>query len=268
MKIGETNKMIDNNKLQELKNYDKDDKVVASSVLQKYLTDRKGQEFNIKSTLYQLDKIIDGFQEGELTIISGEPKSGKTLFCQTLTMNFARQGIRSVWFTFEVGAFQFLKQFGSNMPLFFLPMKLTSNSLAWIEQRIVEAILKYKVQVVFIDHLHFLIDMQKSNISLEIGKVVRFIKTLANKYSLCIFLVAHIGKTKTEKELDYDDIRDSSFVSQESDNTFMIWRSKKEKDQSTLKVCLNRRLGVLNKTIKLIKVGNFLGELIKEEIGE
>lgn len=245
--------------------YAGEDKVIPAPALYQVLSQIQRKEIKFWSAIPMLDKMVDGFQNGELTVISGQTKSGKTLWCQTLTYEFARQGINSLWFTYEVPALQFLRQFGKELPLFFMPKKLSSNVLRWIEQRIIEGILKYNIQVVFIDHLHFLIDMEKSNISLEIGKVMRYIKRLAIKYDLCIFIVAHTGKTKFDKEPDYEDIRDSSFISQESDNTFMIWRSHKEESVATLKVCLNRRKGILNKKIKLIKVGTFLRELSKEE---
>lgn len=252
---------MDTNKLKE---YQGEDRVVSSEELQQSLSQIHTEVKFWATHIPKLDKMIDGFQNGEVTVISGLTKHGKTLLCQSFTLAFAGQGINSLWFTYEVPARQFLKQFGDALPVFYMPQKLISNLLSWIEQRTIEGVLKYNIQVVFIDHLHFLIDMGKSNISLEIGKVMRFLKKLALQHNLCIFIVAHLGKTKLEKEPTADDIRDSSFVSQESDNTFMIYRSEKEENVATLKVCLNRRKGILNQKIKLIKVGNFLRELVVE----
>lgn len=243
-----------------------EDKIVSSIELKKILLDKAHPFIQIYFTsLPTLNRIIDGFVGGELTVISGSTKQGKTLLAQSFTNEFAKQGIKCLWFTYEVPPLQFLNQFGKELPLFYLPQTLTSNLLGWIKSKVEDGIIEQKISVVFIDHLHFLCDMDKSNISLEIGKVMRFLKKLAVTYNLCIFIIAHTGKTKLDKEPEANEIRDSSFITQESDNTFMIWRNKKEPNRATLKICLNRRLGVFNKNIKLIKQNNFLYEFTESD---
>ncbi len=208
-----------------------------------------------------LDKLIEGVQLGELTILSGPTGTGKTLLAQSLTRNFHKQNIISLWFTYEVPTWQFLRQFGTELPVFCLPQALTDNSLDWLEKRIYESYLKFESKVVFIDHLHYLIDMQsKQNISLEIGFLMRSLKKLAIKYAQCIFLIAHMSKIKEEKEPDTEHLRDSGMIGCEADNVFFIWRKKSNLQESVLKISKNRRCGQMGKKIDLIKIGAYLEE--------
>ena len=127
-------------------------------------------------------------------------------------------------FTFEVPARQFFSQF-PELPRFYLPQKLKAHALPWIEERIQESFAKYRTRVVFLDHLHYLFDMARvKSPSIEIGTVIRRLKTMAVDMGLCIFLLCHTTKGKSDEEPSYESIRDSSFVSQESDCVLMISR--------------------------------------------
>jgi replicative DNA helicase len=143
-----------------------------------------------------------------------------------------------------------------------MPAKLKGNSIDWITERIHEAKVKYRVQAVFVDHLHYLVDMSRHSISIEIGSVMRSIKKLALRFNVCFFLIAHTTKIRPDTELDLGDTRDSSFIEQEADNVFYIWRKPHRANEATLKIAKNRRYGVFNQKIPLIKIGHFLGELI------
>jgi replicative DNA helicase len=224
----------------------------------------------VKSLIPSLDHAIEDFRDGEVIAISGPTKNGKTLLAQTLTANFDRQQQPSLWFSYEVTPRQFLEQFGADLPLFFMPKKLKAHALPWIEERILEGFAKYHTRIVFIDHLHYLIDLARTrNPSIEIGTVVRFLKSLAVREEMIVFLLCHTTKGASEEALSYESIRDSSFVSQESDSVIMIRRTPKEgKNAARASVEFHRRTGVLEKMIKLQKVGPGLFEVADRESPE
>ena len=223
--------------------------------------DNKNPVSRILSTLPTLDREIGGFHGGELTVVSGPTGNGEALTCQSLTKSFYDQGHRCLWFSYEVQTRQFLQQFGDPLPSFYLPNALRSNTLQWIYERIMEAKLKYNIEAVFVDHLHFIADvMIKKNPSLEIGQVMRTLKRWALEFNVSFFLIAHTTKIKVETEPDLGDTRDSSFIEQESDNVFYVWRKLKVENGATLKIAKNRRNGVFGKKIDLIKKGKFLTE--------
>lgn len=260
--MDDTQKLIDLEK--NLCEYKGSDQIISSYDLQESFR-QEDRTIEIKSWIPSLDKYINGFQGGEVTIISGLTGNGKTLFCQSLTKNFADQNIPSVWFSFEVRAENFIKSFGNKLPLFYMPAKLRENSINWIEKRVHEAKVKYGVKAVFCDHLHFLISMSSYSLSTEIGLLMREIKKLALRLNMCFFLIAHTMKTRPEQELDLGSVRDSSFIEQEADNTFYLWRKPDKENEATLKIAKNRRLGVFGKKVHLIKKGSFLGELVNDD---
>jgi archaellum biogenesis ATPase FlaH len=155
----------------ELYSYAGDDEVILSQDIYKHLRLENMDDFICVSAIASLDKYIRGFYRGELNIMGGPTKHGKTLICQTLTSNFAKFGKKCLWFTYEVPVSQFLGQF-EPLPDFYVPRTLRTNSLDWISERTREAKLKYDIDFVFIDHLHYLIDMHHSQMSLEIGNVM------------------------------------------------------------------------------------------------
>ncbi len=100
--------------------------------------------------------------------------------------------------------------------------------------------------------------------SIEIGQIIRWLKTLAIELNLVIFLICHLQKIRFDVEPDDTNIRDSSFVSQESDVGLILWRVRNSEDHAWLKVCYSRRTGVIDKKIKLVKVSGLLGEACDE----
>jgi len=219
---------------------------------------------NARSNMPSLDAACDGFRDGELIVLSGPTKNGKTLFAQTLTNEFAKQQIFSLWFTYEVPARQFMSVFPT-LPLIYMPMKLKAHDMNWVEERIHESFHKFNTRIIFIDHLHFLFDMARTkNTSLEIGQVIRRLKTIAVQGNYCIFLLCHTTKGAREN-LSYESIRDSSIVSQESDTCLMIKRTPElGENTARVRVEFHRRTGVMERVVNLSKVNGYMREVYGE----
>jgi len=143
-----------------------------------------------------------------------------------------------------------------------MPAKLKSHALDWFEERVYESFEKYHTRIVLCDHLHYLIDLAKTrNPSIEIGQIIRRLKTLAVSGEFLIFLLCHTTKGTSEDNLSYESIRDSSFISQESDSVLMIKRTPKNGENTArLRVEFHRRTGVFEKVVDLIKVEGCLQE--------
>jgi len=217
-----------------------------------------------KGSFTVLNQAVDGFQEGELYVIGGPTKSGKTLLLQSLTYAISQLDVGCLWFSYEMPTRQFIESFPDDMfPFFFLPQEIHACRIDWFEERTIEAWEKYRIQVVFIDHLHFLFDMARiRNSSLEIGSYVRRIKQFAVKNRLIIFLVCHVFKIGPDvDELSHFHLRDSSFIAQESDCVIMIRRLSDPMTQAELVVDFHRRTGVIRRKIKLEKHHGYLWEV-------
>ena len=124
-----------------------------------------------------------------------------------------------------------------------------------------ESFTKYNTRIVFIDHLHYLFDIQRSrNPSLDIGAIIRQLKGIAVDNEFVIFLLCHTSKAKDDNE-NYESIRDSSFVAQESDCVIMVKRTPEEGETyARARVEFHRRTGVMEKVVFLQKTGNYLVE--------
>lgn len=261
----EENKLSD---LSAFQGYQGEDRVITSKEAWDELAEeRKKPVVKFNTKIPSLDLMVDGFRKGDLIVISAPTKQGKTTLAQTFTHGLSENGIPSLWFSYELRQQEFLEKFGDSLPYFALPRKLEGNSMDWIEQRIIEGIAKYAIQVVFIDHLHFLLDMsfigQRGNVSLLIGSIMRRLKQIALEYEIAIVLIAHTTKISFEKSPDLNDIRDSSFISQEADTVLMIWRlleNGEYTDLASLAILANRRNGRVGK-IKLELKNNRFYEL-------
>lgn len=263
-----------------LREYRGEDEVISFQSYKKLLEAKQEPIWRAKSSLPTLDDLVGGFQGGNLIVVTAPTGQGKTTFCQTLTRNFADNGIKCLWFSYEVPPKEFLEKYGENLPIAYLPKALISKTLIWVERKIVEAIAKYQTQVVFIDHLHYLLDLSKiRNASLEIGGIMRELKLMALKYNLAIFIVAHMTKTRFENRVGLEDIRDSSFISQEADYVIVLWRDATKQSKRDLRekgiiytneavalVEKNRRTGRTG-SLHLILEGNLFRELT-ENYGE
>ncbi len=265
-------------------NYNGEDAVIPAEQMLEEIQElrKKEKPYSVYTGIDVIDEMIGGFRPGNLVVISAPTGSGKTTFAQTITKNMVRKEDKGqkpypLWFTYEVTAEDFLERFPNESLIFTMPRKLKDNSISWLRERIFESILKYQTRIVFIDHLHFLMNMEtlgNRNVSLEVGTIMRQLKQMALEYKITIVLIAHLKKTQIEDTPNLDDIRDSSFIAQESDVVIILWRKTVEKskrdlrdsgleytNQSVVSVQKNRRTGKLGSVILQMGKDNFFYQL-------
>jgi len=225
------------------------------------MKEKAAEYVNVKSGIPGIDRACEGFRDGELITISGPTKNGKTLLAQTFTYKFSRQTVYPLWFSFEVPTRQFLGQF-QDMPLIYMPQKLKPRAMDWFEDRALERFAKYNTRVIFIDHLHYLVDLaRQQQMSLEIGTIIRRLKSFAVQQNFVIFLLCHTKMGRHDGTLSYESIRDSSFISQESDSVIMVQRKPEFGDNAArARIEFHRRTGVMECCVDLVKVDGYLQE--------
>lgn len=238
---------------QQLATYVGEDEVISASELKKRLDLEPKASWSCRTKIPTIDKWIGPMGPGQMVITSGPTGFGKTTFDKSISQALTEQDIPSMWLTYEIGSADLINSFPEMYrDYFYLPAKITSKDLSWIEDRTLEAILKYKVKAIFIDHLHRIVDLVKiQNTSLSIGATVQNLKLMAVRYGVIIFLIAHMVKTKADIEPGLGDIRDSSLIEQEADIVFYTWRAKTEY-HNFIKIAKNRPRGFIDKKVEVI----------------
>jgi len=236
-----------------------DDRIITSHEFYeevKAMPPEKRYLFGIKS----IDSVTEGFTHGDLIVVSGYTGHGKTSLCQTISYNLGQEEVPSLWFSYELSARQFFNKYkDKTVPLFYMPKKNRPYDLVWLEKKIAETNQTHNVKVVFIDHLHYVVpmltgDLKKSD---AIGDTMRRLKQIAVKYNIVIFLMAHTKQPKDQLAPTLGDLRDSSFVGQESDAVYVIHRPAKRGKRDEFEefnyftIIKQRHTGVIGKKIKL-----------------
>ena len=250
----------------ELKNYKGFDRVVLAKDKMVEVAEDKltRQPFTAKMGLPILDDCTDGFRRGQLVIVSGPPKNGKTLLCQNFTKKFTEQEHRCLWFEYELGAEEFLEKFPPDSLDFYLPNQMHGKDLDWIENRIIEAKQKFGTDIIFIDHLDFLRDTNTlKNVSLNlatyVGGIVQKVKSIAVQHEVLIFMMSHIRKNNwtSGKLPSSEDLRDTGQIAQLADIVMMVMRERNKAGSSEVYHETNAIVGVIenrhNGKTKIVK---------------
>ena len=233
----------------------KSDKVVSSHSFYQAIKKLPPEKL-IKFGIRGLDAIIGGFSLGNLVVVSGYTGYGKSSFCQTISFNLGQQDIKTIWFSYELTSRQFFNKYTEdNIPLFYLPINNKPYDLRWIEEKIIEAKTNFGISVAFIDHLHYVVPMISGTQSKSevVGDAMRTLKLMAVKHNVAIFLMAHTKQPKDNYSPVIADLRDSSFVGQESDTVLMMHRPNKRgkrdefEDFGTCSVVKHRDGGIFGK---------------------
>lgn len=183
----------------------------------------------------RLDDLVLGMRDGDLWVISGLTGSGKSQLAVSMARKMEDEF--PLFLSYEMGAPELVERFGKEITNFALPLLATSSYPEWIDKKIVEAQEKYNTKVVFIDHLHYLIDPKTAsnrNSSEIIGALVRQIKTIANIRKVKIVLLCHVRRINEKGgRPTLNDLRDSSNIANEADVVLILHRigAKRTKEE-------------------------------------
>lgn len=209
--------------------YDGPDRIVHFT---EYLKLKEEENRGIKSfnsTFPQFDQKLEGLQTGELTVVSGKTGEGKTLLAESWMRGLMKNSpdLKACFFSYEVQPKSLLQKYSDNpqAPLY-LPLTLQTSDFTWLSERVWEAAVKQNCRLFVFDHLHFLIDMaERHNMSLNIGKFMRELKQkIAVGLNVSVILIAHQKGVPKGEDPSLEDVRDSTFITQEADNVIIVWR--------------------------------------------
>jgi replicative DNA helicase len=122
--------------------------------------------------------------------------------------------------------------------------------------------------------------LRSKNSSIELGAIVRTLKSIARDNGMVIFLIVHIKRRESGRAPNEDDLRDSALLAAEADATLMVWRipiAKSKRGQqveysvdAAIKVCNHRRTGVLGRALRVKYINGMYKEVSEnyDESGE
>lgn len=208
-----------------------EERIVDSVSLKEELSKLPKQQFFASGNKY-LDELIGGFAEGDLILLGGSAKSGKSTLLQTWTRQFAMNGIGCLWFSVEMSNREFLGRFGDKLPIFYLPRVMpTQTTHLWIEKKIQEAKKAHDIKIVFVDHIGMVADesmyRERNHVEVMDSRLFR-LKRFALKERICLIAVAPfqlqaLRKKKTEPSSG--DFRGSAMSSYTADTLLALDRN-------------------------------------------
>ena len=211
------------------------------------------------SSLPLFTSIIKGFRRGEMTLITGPTGSGKTTFLGQLSLDFAEQGVNTLWGSFEIKntrlVSKLLQQFSreplpvgqpdkledlraladrfEDLPLHFLRFHGSADIDAVIEAMKYAAYV-HDVEHVILDNMQFMISRDQAGGSsydkfdmqdIAIAKFRKF----ATENNVHVTLVCHPRKEDEGVRLGISSVFGSAKATQEADTVLILQNDGKRK---------------------------------------
>lgn len=203
------------------------------------ITDPASQNFKRRGinadSIPTLNAAVEGFEKGELIIITAAPGGGKTQLARTLIMDFIEQGLNCLYLSFEVKYNQLLGFFMEsglgNMAAKLEILKPEQEN----EQDItfVEKLAEQEFDILVVDDLHALEEKYSfhrntDNMSLVMRGLAQRLKNIALNKNKIVISMVHSRKDSIDKsDSSLSDIAYSGGVAQVADTVLSI---KTEKD--------------------------------------
>ena len=238
----------------------------------------KGKRFTkdvkqgVNTGFFELDKILNGIDDGDVCIVAARPSVGKSAFSTAVALNMARDGHRVALFNLEMTNGQVYDRMISMLGG--LPLSRVRRGVAFIgnEQQKFETANKtlenlkgaisfhddlYKVSEMGAEMKNFKADVAvidyaqlirpesnyKGNRYAEVGAISHEIKRTASKLQIPVILLAQLNRasemTKT-KEPTMGELRESGDFEQDASQIILLWNTTEDRDVKGVKVDKNR----------------------------
>ncbi|KAL0491572.1 Peo1 [Acrasis kona] len=233
-----------------------------------------------------VNQILKGHRRGELTILTGPTGIGKTTLLSQLAIDFASQGVNTLWGSFEIKNVRLIKkmlcqymgaeqihernfneasQQFEQLPQHFMNFYGTTN-VDQVLDAMEYAVYVNDVHHVLIDNLQFMLSGQGTGIERfeNMDRAVEKFRKFATQHNVHITLVVHPRKVDDGHELGLSSVFGSAKATQEADNVIIIQNAK---DHRFLSVKKNRFDGTIgNVPYRFDKESNRMIELTEEQV--
>ncbi|KAF2075894.1 hypothetical protein CYY_002785 [Polysphondylium violaceum] len=195
------------------------------------------------------NKTLKGHRKGELTVFSGPTGIGKTSILSQLSLDFATQGVRTLWGSFELKvprlAKKMLSQYSNknleknvqdyqqiadqfaNIPMYFLRF-FGSTHIDKVLDAMEYAVYVQDVEHIVLDNLQFMLSGQGKGIEKfdNMDESIEKLRKFATMKNVHITIVIHPRKQEADSTLSINDIFGTAKATQEADNVVIIQNGK------------------------------------------
>lgn len=218
----------------------------------------------ILTGFHDLDRLIVGFQPGDIVVIGARPSVGKSQFAWCMAENMQKQ-CPVLFFACEMKGAQLGARMLANhldVPLRDIrtgkmtPVKSADAimlgerkkadqiyiddsgilSTSELLKRITIAHKKFGIKAVFIDHLDFIRNGSGDNRNAELSDISKRLKTIAKKFGLIIVEISQLSRENSrnpDKRPMLTDLRDSGSIEQDADIVIMLYREDYQGAETT-----------------------------------
>lgn len=232
-----------------------------------------GELRGLTTGYWTLDRMTAGLCGGDLDIIAAPSNLGKTLLCVNMMARQITLGHKVAFVTLEMSKESILRRLYSIMTPNNFDAIMNDDSILVQEQNripyqsikyVVEQAKEQKVEVLYIDHLHYF-SRTMENQAEGLGIITQEFKQIAMKYDIPIVLVSQLRKTNGERPTG-DDLRGSALIKQDADVVLILDRDMSRIDpmdyvRVTLDKNRDRLIWQVGSEVELHKVGLDLREM-------
>lgn len=228
---------------------------------------RDGEIHGISTGIKGMDDMIEGFEPGEMMIITGHTKHGKSRLAANIAKNVAGLGKTVLYINTEMTKLQMGRRFNAMLGDRVLPGKIRLNDKAGLTYmnvlQIMEKAKEDGCDLVIVDHLHFFsrsIDNQTS----EISKMAKDFKDAAVEMEIPLIMLCHLAQADTKKKPTLQMIKNSSSIAQDADIVIGVWiddRPDADDNETQVLRLAHRSAGNSTKKIVLYNDGMNLTEI-------
>lgn len=207
----------------------------------------------IKTGLPSLDKLIDGFEKGELITLGGYSGGGKTTLALNIAANVAKEGRKVLYFSLEMTKTEMHKRlvcsstgfhnFAELSPDEFnklisaskslehdLPLKFLDDGDMTVEKIAAICGSQKDTALVIIDHLHILkSDKQFKDQYALLTYITRRVKMMAADLGVPVLLLSQMNRANAAREIKeptMSDLRGSGSIEQDSNLVIFVYTAE------------------------------------------
>lgn len=219
----------------------------------------QGTVRGLSTGLKGLDDVLEGMEPGEMIILTGHTKHGKSRLAANVAANVAQAGHNVLFINTEMTKLQTARRFNQILGDEPIKGKIMINDRAGLEHRdvihLMERAKEKGCDMVIVDHLHFF-SRSVDNQTNEISKITKDFKDAAIDFELPLLMLAHVQQGDTRKVPSLQMLKNSSSIAQDADVVITVWLDDRPNGDNSYTDVIRLAHRSANRSIRKVKLYN------------